>query len=268
MKRKVLSLITALALCLGLCPVGALAADREPGGKLCPHHPTHTDECGYVLPAPGRDCTHNHGDGCYTVETSCIHQHTAECYSNQDDAPEAGEPDLCGHTCTEDSGCVTRALSCPHEHDDTCGYAPASPGEPCAFACKICPVNDLVDKLPASLSADNSEQVQAQLDEIFELYDGLAVDEQEQVDLSPCVSLMDQIAELSAGVLEDDPAVVEFQKNETFEVPYEVSHIQSVDTKEFALLAPDSTAIQIKDGGKLYFKGRATSKAQDRKSVV
>ena len=41
MKRRILSIITALALCLSLCPTWALAAEADPA--LCKHHPAHTD---------------------------------------------------------------------------------------------------------------------------------------------------------------------------------------------------------------------------------
>ena len=133
MKRRVLSSILTLALCLNLCPVWVLAAE-ETGGGLCPHHLVHTDDCGYAVPVLEQECTHDHDDSCYTAETACIHEHTAECYPDSDDALEAAEPDLCAHVCTEDGGCVTQALYCPHEHDDICGYVPGNPGAPCGFA--------------------------------------------------------------------------------------------------------------------------------------
>ena len=53
MKRRALSLITALALCLSLCPVRVWAVDGETGGESCPHHTEHTEECGYVAEDPG-----------------------------------------------------------------------------------------------------------------------------------------------------------------------------------------------------------------------
>ena len=79
MKRRVLSFIITLALCLNLCPVWASATDAGTDGGLCPHHLEHTDECGYALPALEQECTHSHSDGCYTTEADCIHEHTAEC---------------------------------------------------------------------------------------------------------------------------------------------------------------------------------------------
>ena len=113
MKRRVLSCVIALALCLNLCPTWALATEGGTSGGLCPHHPAHTDECGYAL---------------------------------------------------------------------------EEPGAPCTFICRICPVDGLIDKLPSNVSASNSEQVQAQLSEIYALYDGLTADEQRQMDLSRCAA--------------------------------------------------------------------------------
>ena len=78
MKRRVLSLITTLALCLNLCPMWVLAAGGDDG--LCPHHPAHTDVCGYVLPASEQACTHVHDESCYRSEVSCVHEHTDGCY--------------------------------------------------------------------------------------------------------------------------------------------------------------------------------------------
>ena len=40
MKRRIISIITALALCLSLCPTWAFAAEPDPA--LCPHHWEHT----------------------------------------------------------------------------------------------------------------------------------------------------------------------------------------------------------------------------------
>ena len=79
MKRRVLSLMIALALCLNLCPMWAFAADEGTDSGLCPHHPAHTaEECGY------------------------------------------------------------------------------DPDASCAFVCQICPVEDLIGKLPGSVSEDDS----------------------------------------------------------------------------------------------------------------
>ncbi len=208
MKRRVLSFIIALALCLNLCPVGGFSADVGTEDGLCPHHPVHTEECGYASPVLEQECTHTHDDGCYTTEAVCVHIHTAECYPDAED-PEGTGPVLCAHTCTEDSGCVTKTLSCLHEHSDACGYIPGNPGAPCTFVCRVCPIEDLIAKLPDSVSVYNREQVQVQLTEIFDLYEALSEDEQLQVDLLPCVSLWEQLDGAGAEVLATSGAVTE-----------------------------------------------------------
>ena len=65
MKRRIISIITALALCLSLCPAWAFAAEADPA--LCKHHPEHTEDCGYIAPTEGRDCGHEHTEDCYTL---------------------------------------------------------------------------------------------------------------------------------------------------------------------------------------------------------
>ena len=57
MKRRVISIATALALSLSLCPTRALAAGAEPDAGLCSHHRGHTEECGYVPGDAGAPCT-------------------------------------------------------------------------------------------------------------------------------------------------------------------------------------------------------------------
>ncbi len=52
MKHRILSIITALALCLSMLPPAAFAAEVEDTG-LCPHHSKHTAECGYISPMEG-----------------------------------------------------------------------------------------------------------------------------------------------------------------------------------------------------------------------
>ncbi len=260
MKRRVLSSVLSLALCLNLCPVWVLAAGETDGG-MCPHHPAHTDDCGYAAPVLEQECTHDHDDSCYTAEMACIHEHTAECYPDLADASEAAEPDLCAHVCTEDGGCVTQTLSCLHEHDEICGYVPGNPGEPCGFVCQICPIEALIDKLPHSVSEYNSEQVQAQLSEIFDLYDELTREEQQQVDLSPCVSLLDQIDELDAAVQSDDSDVEDIlDADKSLDSVYVVSRTFLIDTNSHTLTALNSNAIQVTASGVLDLKGVVVSK--------
>ena len=252
MKRRVLSFITVLALCLNLFPAGALAADEGTDDGLCPHHPAHTDACGYISPVSERECTHSHDDGCYTEETDCIHAHTAACYPGPDDASGTDEPALCAHVCTQDSGCVTRTLACLHEHGDACGYAEGNPGAPCTFVCPICPIEDLISKLPARVSAHNMEQVQAQLSEIYALYDELTSDEQQQVDLSPCAALLDQIDGMGSAVLDGGYNLAE---DETFENPFVINVPATIETNGHTWTGKGECAIRVTGTGKLYLTG-------------
>ena len=262
MKRRVLSLITTLALCLNLCPMWVLAAGGDDG--LCPHHPAHTDVCGYVLPASEQACTHVHDESCYRSEVSCVHEHTDGCYPEAN--LETAEPAACAHMCTSDSGCVTQMLDCRHEHDAECGYVPGNSGEPCQYVCRVCPINELLDRLPRRVTEANSQQVQDQLDEIYGLYDGLTSEEQQLVDLSPCYALMEQMDELDSAVLEEgsiDGNVV-FEEDDIRRGVWVISRYTSVDTNGFTLYAaPGKSAIQIVAGGELDFTGRVDYKEAD-----
>ena len=267
MKRRVSSFIIALALCLNLFPVWVFAADTGAGGGLCPHHPEHTDACGYAAPVSEQECAHAHDDSCYTAQTSCVHQHTAQCDPDLDPDGAAGAdgPALCAHVCTQDSGCVVLTPACPHEHDDACGYVPAAPGAPCGFDCRICPIEDLIGRLPRSVSASDKDQVRAQLDQIYALYGELSADEQRQVDLSPCAALLDQLDDMSSEVLDDslpdmstiDKIILDADKSRTS--PYLVEKPTMIDTKGHTLTGTNSSAIQIAETGELYLAGKVVS---------
>ena len=133
MKRRILSIITALALCLSLCPTWAFATEADP--SLCKHHPEHTEDCGYAAPTEGQPCGHEHTEDCYTT-----------------DEADGEVPD------------------CQHSHDSACGYVQADPGAPCGYVCRICPIEDLIAALPEQVTEDNAADVRARLDEILALY--------------------------------------------------------------------------------------------------
>ena len=124
MKRRILSAVMALVLCLSLYPAWVLAEESAPGS--CPHHRSHTPECGYQEAEPGQKCTHEHTEDCYRTAENCIHEHGASCYpedkASEDDGlssdAEEKQPTECSHLCSEDSGCVTKELDCRHEHDE------------------------------------------------------------------------------------------------------------------------------------------------------
>ena len=166
MKRRILSIITALALCLSLCPTWALAAEADPA--LCPHHREHTEDCGYIAPSEGQPCGHEHTDECYTL---------------------GALPDTDSGDYYEIGADTENLLDCQHVHDSECGYVQADPGQPCGFVCRTCPVEALIAALPDKVTEDNAEDVRGQLDEILALFSVLTEDEQEQIDLSRCYAL-------------------------------------------------------------------------------
>ena len=166
MKKRIISIITALALCLSLCPTWAFAAEADPA--LCKHHPAHTEDCGYTVPAEGQPCGHEHTDECYTL---------------------GALPDTDSGDYYEIGADTENLLDCQHTHDSECGYAQADPGQPCGYECRICPIEDLIAALPDKVTEDNADEVRAQLDEILALFSVLTEDEQEQIDLSRCYEL-------------------------------------------------------------------------------
>ena len=161
MKRRILSIITALALCLSLCPTWAFATEADP--SLCKHHPAHTADCGYAAPTEGHDCGHEHTEDCYTTD-------------------EAGG----------------KVLDCQHSHNSECGYVQADPGTPCGYVCRICPIEDLIAALPEQVTEDNADDVRAQLDKILALYRELDEGEQEEIDLSRCYELQEALDNANA----------------------------------------------------------------------
>lgn len=109
----------------------------------------------------------------------------------EEETTEAAEPEEAE---TEDTNL------CAHhkEHTEDCGFVPAtedSEGSPCTYACRICPIEDLIAALPDEVTADNAEDVRARLDEILALYTELDEEEQEQIDLSRCMELQETLDE-------------------------------------------------------------------------
>ena len=95
---------------------------------------------------------------------------------------------------------------CAHhkEHTEDCGFVPAtedSEGSPCTYECRICPIEDLIAALPDEVTADNAEDVRAQLEEILSLFSELTDEEQEQIDLSHCYEMQGALDEANEPVL-------------------------------------------------------------------
>ena len=207
MKRRIVSVLTALALMLSLCPTWAFATEADT--TLCKHHRTHTEACGYVAPIEGQPCSHEHGDECYSEETVCCHNHDDLGYSDGQLPAEGGEKaaDACAHICSVENGCVTRTLDCQHVHNEECGYVEADPGTPCGYVCRICPIEALIAALPGKVTEENRADVEARLQEILGLYGNLPDADAEQVDISRCLELQEALDEASVPELMADDVV-------------------------------------------------------------
>ena len=114
MRKRILSVITCLAMVISLLPTAAFAVEVDE--SLCEHHPAHTAECGYVAAA---------------AEVPCGHEHTAECYT-LGELPDADSGDV------YDLGADTNALDCQHIHDAECGYIAAVEAHECHYECAEC----------------------------------------------------------------------------------------------------------------------------------
>ena len=166
MRRRVMAAALTVCMVFTMMPIQTFAAEARQSGGLCEHHPVHTEECGYSEGTDGSPCTHEHKvnggeadregglghtEDCYKEVTKCVHEHTAECYpddnsvSDNDATPSDAtekEPTECTHFCSEETGCVTEVLDCPHEHDDACGYVEAVADTPCGYTCDLCAAQD------------------------------------------------------------------------------------------------------------------------------
>ncbi len=212
-KRKIISMLLCGAMLVSHCTPSAFAEAQTitTADGLCEHHTEHTEDCGYTVGTPETPCAHEHTEDCYTEVTECIHEHTPECYPEEteestsgDDAvpadTEEREPENCTHLCSEESGCITKEWNCPHEegqHDESCGYVPAEEGTPCGYVCHICPVQDMIDTLPAGeeVTGENAGEIKERLEAIDKAKEQLTDEETEQLDVS---RYQDAAAALSA----------------------------------------------------------------------
>ena len=158
MKRRLLASLLSLVMVLTMLPTAALATGIEDEG-LCPHHTEHTAECGYAAPTEG---------------TPCAHVHTTECYSDGT-LPAEGEEKT--------------ADVCTHVHDAECGYSEGSEGSPCTFVCSICPVEAIIEALPAD--ADATPEDVADIEAAQAAYDALTEEERAAVDSGLAAKLAD-----------------------------------------------------------------------------
>ncbi len=219
---------------------------------LCEHHTEHTEDCGYTVGTPETPCAHEHTEDCYTEVTECIHEHTPECYPEEteestsgDDAvpadTEGREPENCTHLCSEESGCITKEWNCPHEegqHDESCGYVPAEEGTPCGYVCRICPVQDMIDTLPAGeeVTGENAGEIKERLEAIDKAKEQLTDEETEQLDVS---RYQDAAAALSA---------LDGQTGSDVPIPADIGDTFVVGTLSYKVISTDPAEVELTSG--------------------
>lgn len=109
--------------------------------------------------------------------------------NNFQDNNEIMSDDADEHICSIESGCITLVLDCPHErgeHDDTCGYIEAQPSQECQFVCKICKLQEIIDRIPDindffNLDNNEMEQVRKDVYSAMSLYEELTSEEASEI---------------------------------------------------------------------------------------
>ncbi len=253
-KRKIISMLLCGAMLVSHCTPSAFAEAQTitTADGLCEHHTEHTEDCGYTVGTPETPCAHEHTEDCYTEVTECIHEHTPECYPEEteestsgDDAvpadTEGREPENCTHLCSEESGCITKEWNCPHEegqHDESCGYVPAEEGTPCGYVCRICPVQDMIDTLPAGeeVTGENAGEIKERLEAIDKAKEQLTDEETEQLDVS---RYQDAAAALSA---------LDGQTGSDVPIPADIGDTFVVGTLSYKVISTDPAEVELTGG--------------------
>lgn len=253
-KRKIISMLLCGAMLVSHCTPSAFAEAQTitTADGLCEHHTEHTEDCGYTVGTPETPCAHEHTEDCYTEVTECIHEHTPECYPEEteestsgDDAvpadTEGREPENCTHLCSEESGCITKEWNCPHEegqHDESCGYVPAEEGTPCGYVCRICPVQDMIDTLPAGeeVTGENAGEIKERLEAIDKAKEQLTDEETEQLDVS---RYQDAAAALSA---------LDGQTGSDVPIPADIGDTFVVGTLSYKVISTDPAEVELTSG--------------------
>ena len=169
--------------------------------------------------------SHEHTSECYTWAETCTHEHTPECYSqesiseNEATPSEADEPTECSHICSVESGCITKKLNCqyggstpaaaetPQENEDEeeteQGQEEIATSSNAQEGVTVESVQAMIDALPDAeeISADNAEDVKAQLEAIDEAKLQLSDEELSTLDFSRYTEAATVLAGLSAPML-------------------------------------------------------------------
>jgi len=166
---------------------------------------------------------------------------------------------------------VKRTLDCKHAHDEACGYAPADPGHPCGYECKFCPIEALIGALLPHITGDNQDAVTEQLQEILSLFAALDEVEQEQIDISPCIRLQEEldganrIQTLADGTVAENDTTWE---NGTYTVSGNITLTNRIEVKGTVTLQLNadckltaSAGIAVTEGNSLTIEGSGTLEA-------
>ncbi len=94
-----------------------------------------------------------------------------------------------------------------HSYED-CGYIEAVEGRPCGYVCHICPVQAMIDALPApkDITAENRAGVEAQLEAIGEAWAELSEEDALRLDTARLEAAWDSLAALAGLAGNELPA--------------------------------------------------------------
>lgn len=142
---------------------------------------------------------------------------------------------------------------CPHhlEHTAECGFiAPSedNPGQPCAYVCRICLVQALIDALPDrdSITEDNRAAAEAQLAAIYEAKAELTDEEAAQLDTSRC--------EAAATTLADQPETDGLMPLETTIIDISSGPVNITESGSYTITGTtNSNHITVAVSGDVYF---------------
>ena len=108
------------------------------------------------------------------------------------------------------SGAVHRGPvpSPPGNSYEDCGYIEAVEGRPCGYVCHICPVQAMIDALPApkDITAENRAGVEAQLEAIGEAWAALSEEDALRLDTARLEAARDALAALAGLAGNELPA--------------------------------------------------------------
>ncbi len=142
--QKLFALLLVLSMTMGMLNITAFAEGEGEEGHV------HSSACGYVEAVEGKPCNHVHDEACGYQEG------VAEVPCNMDCTDDNGDG-----TIDHQEGCTyTPAVEekpCTHSHDESCGYVEAVAGHPCAVESVIA----LIDALPATITEEDREAVEA-----------------------------------------------------------------------------------------------------------